>query len=79
MRSTMELQSPLGRPRASLALRLAAGVLTGVFLTFELLTQWQERARQRRHLQALDDRLLRDIGLSRADVEFESRKRFWMR
>jgi uncharacterized protein YjiS (DUF1127 family) len=50
-----------------------------MFLTFELLAQWQERARQRRHLQVLDDRLLRDIGLSRADVESESSKRFWMR
>jgi uncharacterized protein YjiS (DUF1127 family) len=77
MRSTMEVQSPLARPRASLALRLAAGALTWLFLAFELLAQWQERARQRHHLQALDDRLLRDIGLSRADVEFESRKRFW--
>jgi uncharacterized protein YjiS (DUF1127 family) len=79
MRSTMELQSPLGRPRASLALRLAAGLLTWLFLALEQFAQWQERARQRRHLQALDDRLLRDIGLSRADVEFESGKRFWMR
>jgi uncharacterized protein YjiS (DUF1127 family) len=78
MRSTLELQFPLSRPRSSLALRLAAGVLTGLYLAFELLAHWQERARQRRHLQALDDRLLRDIGLSRADVEFETRKRFWM-
>jgi uncharacterized protein YjiS (DUF1127 family) len=74
----MELQSPLGRSRATLALRLAAGLLTWLFQVFELLAQWQERTRQRRHLRALDDRLLRDIGISRADVEFESGKRFWM-
>jgi uncharacterized protein YjiS (DUF1127 family) len=78
MRSTLELQSPLTRPRNSFALRAAAALLTWLFLGFELLAAWQERARQRRHLQALDDRLLRDIGLSRADVEFESSKRFWM-
>jgi uncharacterized protein YjiS (DUF1127 family) len=79
MRSTMELQSPLGRPPASLAVRLAAGVLTWLFLLFELLAEWQERTRQRRHLQTLDDRSLRDIGWSRADIELESRKRFWVR
>lgn len=38
---------------------------------------WQDRARQRRHLAELDDRLLRDIGLSRADVEAERRKLPW--
>jgi uncharacterized protein YjiS (DUF1127 family) len=79
MRSTMELQPALGRPPASLALRVAAGVLTGLFVLFELLAEWQERARRRRHLRALDDRLLRDLGLSPADVEREARKRFWMR
>jgi uncharacterized protein YjiS (DUF1127 family) len=28
-------------------------------------------------LQQLDDRMLRDIGLSRSDVERECAKRFW--
>jgi uncharacterized protein YjiS (DUF1127 family) len=73
------MQSTIGGPPASLTLRLAAGVLTLLFLLFELLAEWQERARQRRHLQAFDDRLLHDVGFSRADVELESRKRFWMR
>ncbi len=41
------------------------------------LDEWAARARQRHHLSALDDRLLKDIGLSRADAERESRKPFW--
>jgi uncharacterized protein YjiS (DUF1127 family) len=36
-----------------------------------------ERSRQRRQLAELDDYMLRDIGLSRADVASESRKHFW--
>ncbi len=36
-----------------------------------------ERARQRRRLSALDDRMLKDIGLSRADVEGERRRPCW--
>jgi len=36
-----------------------------------------ERARQRRSLADLDDRRLRDLGLSRADVEREAAKPFW--
>jgi uncharacterized protein YjiS (DUF1127 family) len=43
---------------------------------FELLTAWQQRRRQRDHLQRLDDRLLKDIALTRADIEREIRKRF---
>ena len=35
------------------------------------------RARQRRALAALDDRLLRDIGGTRAAARFEARKPFW--
>jgi uncharacterized protein YjiS (DUF1127 family) len=37
----------------------------------------QERLRMRRTLQTLDDRLLRDIGLTRADVWREVRKSAW--
>lgn len=44
---------------------------------FDLLQAWQERARQRRQLAALDDRMLRDIGVSTSDVEHETRKWFW--
>ena len=38
---------------------------------------WLDHARQRRHLGQLDDRLLRDIGLSRAEVDNEISQRFW--
>jgi uncharacterized protein YjiS (DUF1127 family) len=39
---------------------------------------WHERARQRRHLQSLSDHMLRDIGLTRADVLAEADKPFWV-
>jgi uncharacterized protein YjiS (DUF1127 family) len=42
-----------------------------------VVLSWQERARQRRTLASLDDRLLRDIGIGRADVDRELRKQFW--
>ncbi|MGH6896953.1 MAG: DUF1127 domain-containing protein [Geminicoccaceae bacterium] len=42
------------------------------------LLLWHERARQRRHLQYLSDHMLRDIGLSRADVLAEADKPFWV-
>ena len=38
---------------------------------------WHERARQRRRLLQLDDRMLRDIGVSRADAVREADKPFW--
>ena len=44
---------------------------------FDRVFTWLERARQRRHLGELDDRLLRDIGLSRAEVENEVSRPFW--
>jgi uncharacterized protein YjiS (DUF1127 family) len=41
------------------------------------LSGWRERARSRRSLHHLDARMLRDIGLTPADVERECRKPFW--
>ena len=38
---------------------------------------WQERARMRRGLAAMDDRLLRDIGMTRAEAHREYDKPFW--
>ena len=38
---------------------------------------WLERRRQRRALLALDDKLLKDIGLSQADAWHEGHKPFW--
>jgi uncharacterized protein YjiS (DUF1127 family) len=54
-----------------LRLRLMAGNLVCSVLTY------RQRALQRRALQALDDRLLRDIGLTRAEVEIECAKLLW--
>ena len=41
------------------------------------LHEWRRRARDRAQLAGLDDRMLRDIGLTRADAEFLSNKPFW--
>ncbi len=62
--------------RAPLHRLVATGrsVFTGISRTLLL---WQDRARQRAHLASLDHRMLRDIGLSRADVAGEASKPFW--
>ena len=58
------------------ALRRAVGWPITTALV-ELFSVWLDRRRQRRQLYALDDRMLRDIGLTRADVEVETHKHFW--
>ena len=45
--------------------------------TFGTLLLWQRRANERHALAHLDDRILRDLGLNRAEVAWESRKPFW--
>jgi uncharacterized protein YjiS (DUF1127 family) len=39
--------------------------------------EWRRRSRERAELTALDDKMLKDIGLSRADAEFLGNKPFW--
>jgi uncharacterized protein YjiS (DUF1127 family) len=41
------------------------------------LRRWRERARDRQYLRGLSDRNLRDLGLSRAQVESDFSKSFW--
>ena len=42
-----------------------------------LLARWYRRVADRRHLATLDDFMLSDIGVARADVEIEISKPFW--
>ena len=44
---------------------------------FDRLATWQERAASRRRLGQIDDWMLKDIGLTRADVARETAKPFW--
>jgi uncharacterized protein YjiS (DUF1127 family) len=50
---------------------------SGLRRLLEVLFVWQDRASQRRALQQLDDRLLKDLGLGRGDVAREADKPFW--
>ncbi|WP_416310516.1 DUF1127 domain-containing protein [Pseudomonas sp. W03] len=42
------------------------------------LLEWQELARQRRVLASMSDEALKDIGLSRADIQEEIERPFWI-
>ena len=58
--------------------RDAGGRLAAVFYgTLNRLAVWQERASQRGHLAALEDRFLKDMGLSHAEAAAEAAKPFW--
>ncbi len=77
---TISQRGPFGayagphRPTAGLAGEIwleAAARMVRTLLT------WQERDQQRHALAQLDARMLKDVGLSRAEVELELRKPFW--
>jgi len=44
---------------------------------FGALRGWRRRSKGRAQLATLDDRMLADIGISRADAEFLANKPFW--
>ena len=65
----------------NLAFRLTLGcrdLLGNLLLAgFDGLASCRETARQRRALAALDDDQLKDLGLSRADIQPETCRPFW--
>lgn len=54
-----------------------AGWRSLVRAAFDWLHAVHERYRQRQALLKLDDRMLSDIGVSRADADHEGSKPFW--
>ncbi len=44
---------------------------------FTVLATWGERLKQRVDLAEMDDRMLKDIGVSRVDAQVEADKPFW--
>jgi uncharacterized protein YjiS (DUF1127 family) len=49
----------------------------GVTAVLDAMYKSRQRIAERHLLASLDDRMLKDLGLSRCDVENEIRKRFW--
>jgi len=74
MNTTLTSECSLAGAAAPRRERRAGPVAT---LLLDLLSSWLRRARERRALQGLDDGMLKDIGLTRADIEFEVHKPFW--
>ncbi|WP_374446054.1 DUF1127 domain-containing protein [Stella sp.] len=76
------MASPSLTPAGTPGIAPAAGAPTlrpGALLqrAFSLLVEWNDRYRQRVHLGQLDDRMLRDMGLTRTDAIGEYDKPFW--
>lgn len=53
--------------------------LSRLFLIVTLPIIWHERGCHRRDLLMIEERLLRDVGLTRQDIELEASKPFWQR
>ncbi len=56
---------------------VAVRLLTAIARIPDQLYSWQARARQRHHLMTVDERLLKDMGISRYDALREGSKPFW--
>ncbi|MCF6443240.1 DUF1127 domain-containing protein [Nereida sp. MMG025] len=63
----LDLTRPLP-PFSALVVKVAVALVT-----------WETRARTRKQLAALDDHLLKDIGLARRDATREANRRFYQR
>ena len=65
---------PQYRSRQASAVHALSDAGSHVYAT---VRKWRRRNRERAELAALDDRILKDIGLTRADAEILGNKPFW--
>jgi uncharacterized protein YjiS (DUF1127 family) len=72
----MTIESSLAAPNCRIRTGAPFGLLVGLV---ELIEVWRSRRAWRVDLRRLDDHMLRDIGLERADAEIEIAKPFWRR
>jgi uncharacterized protein YjiS (DUF1127 family) len=72
--TVIDWHAPLRRARAYRARGAPRRTRSNVFAT---VREWRRRVRERGQLAALDDRMLKDIGLTRADAEFLVNRPFW--
>lgn len=59
--------------------RVVAVSAKGATAAVLMLLDWQRDMRERAHLATLPNEILKDVGLSRADVDAELRKPLWLR
>ena len=76
--STLPLDTTLARsPGQGLGARTVRSLIYALRQAATVLREWQRRRRDRAVLAAFDDRMLRDIGVTRVDALFEINKPFW--
>ena len=69
-----QLQQPCGALRK----HPAAPVLSEIgHRALATVRRWRRRIRERAQLAAMDERMLRDIGITRLDAQYLSSKPFW--
>ena len=76
--STIPLDTRLARvTRPGPAMRAIHRTHDALNHIFAVLREWHGRSRDRAALAAFDDRMLRDIGVTRVDALYEINKPFW--
>ena len=65
------------RSEAAAPIRAGQSIAAEIGRVFAVVLEALDRQRTRRDLACLDERMLRDIGLSRYEVEMELRRSWW--
>jgi uncharacterized protein YjiS (DUF1127 family) len=65
------------RTRQTRERQLHDPLIHGLIAVRALLRTWRERRRGRAALASFDDRMLRDIGITRVEAHYEINKPFW--
>jgi uncharacterized protein YjiS (DUF1127 family) len=76
--STIPLETTLARlTTPGVGARLMRHSRDALQHTVATLREWHRRSRDRAALASFDDRMLRDIGVTRVDALYEINKPFW--